>query len=354
MPLIKAPSPHNFAHNDTSKMMRLVLLATLPGFLALTAFFGWGTLIICLLASVVALASESLVLYLRKRPINFYLKDYSAVVTAVLLGLSLPPLSPWWIPCIGTVFAIVVGKHLYGGLGYNIFNPAMLAYAFLLVSFPVQMTLWLPPEGIGQLGFIETCQLIFNNHFDPAAIARIDALSGATPLDHVRTELSLSKTLDLIYSQPLYDAMLAGRGWEWVNIGFLLGGLFLVYKGIIHWQIPVALLLTLATWAFLMMGYDSDRYASPMFHLLCGGTMLGAFFIATDPVTAATSAVGRWIYGAFIGLTIYVIRTFGGYPDAVAFAVLLMNLAVPTIDYYTQPRSYGHAEAKFGRGKRER
>ncbi|HEX4975414.1 MAG TPA: electron transport complex subunit RsxD [Pseudomonadales bacterium] len=354
MSLIHAPSPQSFGHDDTSQMMRLVLLATLPGLLALTVFFGWGTLIICVLASIVALASESLVLYLRKRPIDFYLKDYSALVTAILLGLSLPPLSPWWIPCIGTAFAIVVGKHLYGGLGFNIFNPAMLGYAFLLVSFPVQMTLWLPPDGLTQIGFLETCQLIFNNHFDPASIARIDALSGATPLDNVRTELGLSKTLPLIYGEELYNAMLAGRGWEWVNIGFLLGGLFLIYKGIIHWQIPAALLLTLATWAFLMMGYDSDRYASPFFHLFSGGTMLGAFFIATDPVTAATSAVGRWIYGAFIGLTIYIIRTFGGYPDAVAFAVLLMNLAVPTIDYYTQPRSYGHEEAKFGRGKRER
>lgn len=354
MSLINASSPHTLAKNDTGHMMQHVVLATLPGLLTLTLFFGWGSLINCMIAAIVALACECVVLFLRKRPVAFYLNDYSAVVTAILLGLSLPPLSPWWISCIGTAFAILVGKHLYGGLGNNIFNPAMLAYAFLLISFPVQMTSWLPAAGLTQVGFIETFQLIFNNHFDPASIARIDALSGATPLDSVRSELGLSKTLPLIYSTSPFDGLFAGKGWEWVNIGFLLGGLYLIFKGIIHWQIPLALLLTLATWAFLFMGYDSDRYASPIFHLLSGGTMLGAFFIATDPVTAATSAVGRWIYGAFIGLTIYIIRTFGGYPDAVAFAVLLMNLAVPTIDYYTQPRTYGHKEAKFGRGKRER
>lgn len=354
MALINASSPHIAGKNDTGQMMLQVLLATLPGLLALTFYFGWGSLINCLIAAAVALCCESLALRLRKRSITFFINDNSAVVTAVLLGLALPPLSPWWLPVIGTAFAILVGKHLYGGLGNNIFNPAMLGYAFLLISFPVQMTAWLPADGITQMSFIETVTLIFNNHLDPASVAIVDGLSGATPLDTLKTDLGLSQTVPMIYEQPVFQGFLAGKGWEWVNIGFLIGGLYLVYHGIIHWQIPLALLLTLATWAFLFMGYDSDRYGSPLFHLLSGGTMLGAFFIATDPVTAATSAIGRWIYGAFIGLIIWIIRSFGGYPDAVAFAVLLMNLAVPTIDYYTQPRSYGHKEAKFGRGKRER
>jgi len=354
MALINASSPHIASKNDTGQMMLQVLLATLPGLLALTLYFGWGSIINCLIAATVAISCESLALKLRKRPIMFFINDNSAVVTAVLLGLALPPLSPWWLPVIGTAFAILVGKHLYGGLGNNIFNPAMLGYAFLLISFPVQMTAWLPAEGITQMSFIETVTLIFNNHLDPASIAIVDGLSGATPLDTLKTDLGQSKTVPMIYELPVFQGFLAGKGWEWVNIGFLIGGLYLVYQGVIHWQIPLALLLTLATWAFLFMGYDSDRYGSPIFHLLSGGTMLGAFFIATDPVTAATSAIGRWIYGAFIGLTIWIIRSFGGYPDAVAFAILLMNLAVPTIDYYTQPRSYGHKEAKFGRGKRER
>ncbi|MBL4608060.1 MAG: electron transport complex subunit RsxD [Pseudomonadales bacterium] len=354
MALINASSPHFASKNDTGQMMLQVLLATLPGLLALTLYFGWGSLVNCLIAASVAIACESFSLWLRKRPIAFYLSDNSALVTAVLLGLALPPLSPWWLPVVGTVFAILVGKHLYGGLGNNIFNPAMLGYAFLLISFPVQMTAWLPADGIMQMSFFDTVALIFSNHIDPASLAIVDGLSGATPLDTLKTDLGLSKTVPMIYELPVFQGFLAGKGWEWVNIGFLIGGLYLVYQGIIHWQIPLALLLTLATWAFLFMGYDSDRYASPIFHLLSGGTMLGAFFIATDPVTAATSAVGRWIYGAFIGLAIWTIRSFGGYPDAVAFAVLLMNLAVPTIDYYTQPRSYGHKEAKFGRGKRER
>jgi electron transport complex protein RnfD len=354
MALINASSPHIAGRNDTGQMMLQVLLATLPGLLALTLYFGWGSIINCLIAAAVAVGCESFALKLRNRPIMFYINDNSALVTAVLLGLALPPLSPWWLPVIGTAFAVLVGKHLYGGLGNNIFNPAMLGYAFLLISFPVQMTAWLPANGIFQMSFIDTAILIFNNHLDLASVAMVDGLSGATPLDTLKTDLGLSKTIPMIYELPVFQGVLAGKGWEWVNIGFLIGGLYLVYQGIIHWQIPLALLLTLATWALLFMGYDSDRYGSPIFHLLSGGTMLGAFFIATDPVTAATSAVGRWIYGAFIGLLIWIIRSFGGYPDAVAFAVLLMNLAVPTIDYYTQPRSYGHTEAKFGRGKRER
>ena len=354
MSLINASSPHVLGSNDTGHMMRLVLIALLPGLFALTFFFGWGSLINCMIASIVALCCESFALLLRKRSIIFYLKDNSALVTAILLAIALPPHAPWWIPVIGTAFAILVAKHLYGGLGGNSFNPAMVGYIFLLISFPVQMTSWLPAGSPDPLSFIETLSIIFNDHFDAAMIQQIDALSGATPLDLVKTELGLSKTVPMIYDFPTFDGVIAAKGWEWVNAGFLLGGLYLIYKGIIHWQIPLALLLTLATWSFLYMGYDSDRYGSPIFHLFSGGTMLGAFFIATDPVTASTSAVGRWIYGALIGLTIFIIRTFGGYPDAVAFAVLLMNLAVPTIDYYTQPRSYGHAQAKFGRGKRER
>lgn len=329
--------------------MQLVLLATLPGVFALTHFFGPGTLYNLVLASLTALACEAAMLKLRQRPVGFYLRDYSAVVTAVLLGLALPPYCPWWVVVVGTSTAIVLAKHLYGGLGYNPFNPAMVAYVILLISFPVEMTQWAAPRAV-----LEEGQSLMG---PVAALARIwletpvDAYSGATPLD-------LFKHLDGLTLQQVYEdealfreAQWAGAGWEWVNLGFLAGGLFLLYKKVFTWHTPVSMLVALGVMsAFFYDGGSSASGGSPLFHWLSGGTMLGAFFIATDPVTSATSRRGKLIFGATIGVTIYVIRHWGNYPDAVAFAVLLMNFAAPFIDYYTVPRSYGHAKARPGRG----
>lgn len=323
--------------------MLQVVLATVPGILALTWFFGWGVIIQMLLATVTAIASETLVLWLRKKPIAFYLQDYSAVVTAILLSIAIPPIAPWWIVVIGTSFAIICAKHLYGGLGSNPFNPAMVGYAFLLISFPLQMTLWLPAQGNfgGDTSVSELLQLIF-------AAADVDAYSGATPLDELKTQLGLAQTTEILTQMAVFNGAIAGAGWDWVNVAFLIGGVFLIFRGIIGWQIPLGFLLGIGLPALILHGYDMDRYASPLFHWFSGGSMLGAFFIATDPVSAATSNKGRLIYGLLIGLLIYLIRAFGGYPDAVAFAVLLLNLAAPTIDYYTQPRTYGHDKPNRG------
>lgn len=342
-------SPHAHSQNSTGKVMQLVILATLPGLITLSHFFGPGSLYNVVLACMTAVACEAAILKLRRRPVGFYLSDYSALVTAILLGLALPPYCPWWVVVVGTSTAIILAKHLYGGLGYNPFNPAMVGYVVLLISFPIEMTQWAMPrdllgEGESLMGPISALARIWME-------TPVDAYSGATPLDlfkHIEGE-----TVQQVYaSEALFvEGRWAGAGWEWVNLAFLAGGVFLLYKRVFTWHAPASMLLALGLMAaFFYDGGSSNSGGSPLFHWLSGGTMLGAFFIATDPVTSATSRRGKLIFGASIGVLIYVIRTWGNYPDAVAFAVLLMNFAAPFIDYYTVPRSYGHAKSRPGTG----
>ena len=341
MALMRITSPHAHGPQKTSWVMQQVLLATVPGLIVLTHFFGFGTLINVLWASILALAFEALALKLRKRPIGFYLGDYSALVTAVLLGIALPPYSPWWLITVGMASSILLAKHLYGGLGYNPFNPAMVGYVVLLISFPVQMTSWAPPRGAGELpGLMEALQACFTP-------GNYDGVTMATPLDVLKQNNSLLVE-DLWQANPQFGRW-AGVGWEWANIAFLAGGLWLLYQRIFTWHAPVAMLATLTLMAALFYdGGSSASGGSPLFHLLSGATMFGAFFIVTDPVSSAVSVRGRLIYGALIGVLIYLIRVFGNYPDAVAFAVLIMNLAAPFIDQYTQPRTYGHVKSGGG------
>ncbi|MCR6651008.1 MAG: electron transport complex subunit RsxD [Cellvibrionaceae bacterium] len=351
MAFIRVTSPHAHSANSTAGVMRQVLLATLPGLAALTVYFGPGTLLNLLLACTAAVAFEAAVLKLRQRPVMFYLRDYSALVTAVLLGLALPPYCPWWVVVVGIFFAIVVAKHLYGGLGYNPFNPAMVGYVVLLISFPLEMSQWATPKGAlvdGQslpaLG--EALSKVFG-------VADLDGYSSATPLDTLRQ--SSGQTLEDLYRGAAIFASgrWAGNGWEWVNIAFLLGGAYLLYKRIFTWHAPVAMLASLGVLAIVFYDSGSSNSAgSPLFHWLSGATMLGAFFIVTDPVTSAVSNKGRLIYGAGVGVLVFVIRTWGNYPDAVAFAVLLMNFAAPFIDYYTVPRTYGHNKAPRATAKK--
>ena len=342
MALLTLSSPHTHGPNSTQKVMLMVILATLPGLLVSTALFGFGTLINVVLACATALLSEAAILRLRQRPVGFFLKDNSALLTGVLLGLALPPFAPWWITVIAASFAVVFAKQLYGGLGNNPFNPAMVGYALVLVSFPVQMTTnWALSSQMTGSGFAplaDTLNAIF-------ASAPVDGYSGATPLDAYK-HLIDKQTASVVLQQDTFNGWLNG-GWEWVNLAYLLGGVFLIWRRIISWHIPLAMITGLALCS-LLFGWDKDMYTPLSLHLLSGATMLGAFFIATDPVSAATTVRGKLIYGAGIGVLLYIIRTWGAYPDAVAFAVILMNFAAPFIDAYTQPRTYGHKKARRG------
>lgn len=337
----RASSPHNRGTANTSQLMKQVLLALLPGTIASYWFFGWGVVVNLLLACLTAVVTEAAVTALRKKPVFNALGDNSALVTGALLALSIPPLAPWWIPVLGTIFAILIAKHLYGGLGFNPFNPAMVGYVVLLISFPLEMSQW--PAAVDMatpaLNFLSTILLVLFGTL-PDAVS-IDGLTMATALDYSKTQLRLGQTMAELSASPIVG-FLGARHWEWLSLMYLLGGLWLLYKKVINWHIPVAFLFSLALISTVFFMIDSDQFASPLFHLFSGGVMLGAFFIATDPITASTSNVGRLIYASGIGLLIYVIRTWGGYPDGIAFAVLLMNLAAPTIDHFYQPRAFGH------------
>lgn len=250
---------------------------------------------------------------------------------------------------LGTAFAIIIAKQLYGGLGQNPFNPAMIGYVVLLISFPVQMTTWLPPESLmtAPLDLNDTLMLIFSGHTaDGAVIHQLiqtaDGVSQATPLDSLKTGLRSGHSVVEILHQPIYQGEFAGLGWQWINAGFLLGGIILLLRGVIHWQIPVSFIVALAACSALGGYFTPHNAVPPMLELFSGATMLGAFFIATDPVTASTTPRGRLIFGGLIGALVWIIRTYGGYPDGVAFAVLLANITVPLIDHYTKPRAYGH------------
>lgn len=337
--MISITSPHATGNLSVSRIMLTLSAALVPGIACLIYFFGWGVLVNFIIAATTAIMTEATVLLIRKRPIAFFLKDGSALVTALLLACALPPLVPWWLVVVGTIIAILFGKHLFGGLGQNPFNPAMVAYALLLVSLPLLMTTrWVNIENVPT--FTETLAINFIGSMET-----IDGLTGATPLDHYKLNIS-RLTAEEVTENPIYSSF-GAVGWTPVNLAFLVGGIALLFTRIITWHIPVSLLGSLLLLAFLF-GADPDTNVPVSLHLLTGSTMLAAFFIATDPVSAATSNRGKIYYGAGIGVLIYVIRTWGNYPDATAFAVLLMNFAAPLIDHYTRPRVYGHSSAKKG------
>ncbi len=321
-------------------VMFKVAAALLPGIALAVWAFGIGVLVQIALAVAVALATEAACLKLRGYPLKPFLCDGSAVVTACLLALSIPPLAPWWLIVLGTFVAIGLAKHLYGGLGQNPFNPAMIGFAVLIVSFPAQMSRWAAPlllaqpdlDALAQVAFIFTGQL-------PQALS-FDAVAAATPLDAVRTGLLQHLPLADIFKAPLFGAA-GGVGQQWIALGYLAGGLYLFQQKIIQWRLPLAFLSGLALTAALFWLVDPAHYASPLFHLLSGGAMLGAFFIITDPVTSPTTPRGQLIFAGLAGLLAYLIRTLGGYPDGVAFAVLILNIAGPFIDQYTQPAVFG-------------
>ena len=315
--------------------MLRVLVALLPGIAAYVWYFGVAILLQVALASITALAAEALMLALRGKPLMLFLSDGSALVTAWLIALSFPSIAPWWLTVLGTLLAIIVAKHLYGGLGQNPFNPAMVAFALMIVAYPQLMSQWPAP---GATDLATQWQAIFG-------IRQIDAITMATPLDALRTALhaveARASVAAVLGSSPALGHF-GGKGWEWVAAGYLLGGLWLLQQRIITWHMPSAFLAALVAIAGLFSLIDGSQFAAPLFHVFSGGAMLGAFFIVTDPVSGATTPKGKLIFAAGVGVLTWIIRTFGAYPDGIAFAILLMNIAAPLIDMYTQPPVFGH------------
>lgn len=337
-------SPHLVSKGSVRRVMLIVIAALLPGATLYSYFFGWGVVVNIILALASAVTFEAVMLLIRKKPVFRFLGDGSAMLTGLLLALSLPPMTAWWIPVLGCFIAIVVAKQLYGGLGYNPFNPAMAAFAVLLISFPVEMSLWAAPLGLQNhvLGFWDFWHFSWFGQLPDNMI--FDEITSATPLDKLRTDLGQGLGVKEIQQAPVFGHW-AGRGTEWVSAAYLAGGLALMGLRIISWHIPVSILLVLATLAGINQLVDPEHSIGLSVHLLAGATMLGAFFIATDPVTAATTPLGKLVYGGGIGVLIFAIRTWGGYPDGVAFAVLLMGLTVPLLDQYALPRIFGARRA---------
>lgn len=330
---------------SVSSLMLQVLAALAPAAMAHVWYFGPGIIFNFLIAALFAAGSEAFMLSLRSRKPETGLKDYSALVTAALLAFALPSLTPWWVTATGALFAIIVAKHLYGGLGFNIFNPAMAGYVVILVAFPMHLNLWVAPR-MGDLDYqhltiLQTLYFTLTGAL-PDGIA-YDAISRATPLDVMKSGLNNARTVTEIRAIPIMGDF-GGRGWEWIGNFLAIGGFWLLIRKIIRWQIPVGIGIGLLLPATIMYMIEPGSHASPGFHLFGGATILCAFFIATDPVSAATSPRGRLIYGIGIGFLIFCIRNWGSYADGVAFAVLIMNMAVPAIDYLTRPHIIGHDE----------
>ncbi len=338
-----APAPFLLKDTSVSQVMTQVCIALVPGIAAYAWLVGPAILVQLVIATLAALLAETAMLRVQNKPLSLFLSDGSAIVTAWLIALTFPPLAPWWLVVIGTVFAIVVAKHLYGGLGQNPFNPAMVAFAVCIVAFPALMSQW-PSVGL-QLPLLDQINVILG------LAPRVDALSSATPLDAMKTALKLGEgrqdVASLLANQDIYGNF-AGRGWEWVAIGYLLGGLWMWQRKLITWHVPVSFIGAMTLLSGGLWLVNPAQFASPLFHLLSGGSMLGAFFIATDPVSGCTTPRGKLIFGAGAGLLAYIIRVFGGYPDGVAFAVLLMNLCAPVIDLLTQPRIFGMKDTGKG------
>jgi electron transport complex protein RnfD len=341
--LANRAGPFTHTVNTVTRTMVWVILALVPGTLYGLWLFGWPAVMLFAITLVSALAAEAAMLALLRQPVQSRLFDGSALLTGWLLAMSLPPWAPWWIGFLGSVSAIVLGKHLFGGLGQNMFNPAMVARIVLLISFPVQMTIWVAPAPFGSDG-----TPVFNQ-----AIAYVSGhapvpehMSAATSLGALKTELSrgisVAKTSEhLATPQQMAIGSESGSMGETSAVLLLAGGLLLMVLRIITWHIPVALLGTLAALAAASHALDPARFASMPIHMLSGAAVLGAFFIATDYVTSPVSRSGQLLFGAGIGALTWVIRSLGGYPEGLAFAVVLMNALVPLIDKGLRPRVFG-------------
>lgn len=335
-------APHAHAPVSVNGIMGAVMLALVPATLFGFWLYGWPALYLWLTALAAAALGEALALRLMGRPVWATLRDGSALLTGWLLALTLPPWAPWWIAALGSMFAVVAVKQVFGGLGQNVFNPAMAARVMLLISFPLEMTAWVAPTPLTSPqapGPLEALSITF-------AGATLDAVSSASLLGHVKTELGrgvdLSASLPEVYAAQaqLWGQRIGSLG-ETSALLLMLGGLYLLARGVITWQAPAATLLGVALPAAVAHALDPAHYLGAVPHLLSGGLVLAAFFIVTDPVTSPNTALGQVLFGLGVGLLTWLIRTFGGYPEGLGFAVLLMNAATPVIDRYVRPRIFG-------------
>ncbi|NLO67999.1 MAG: RnfABCDGE type electron transport complex subunit D [Bacteroidales bacterium] len=322
--LTVAHSPHQFGDDSVQKIMYRVLFALVPAFAVSLVFFGLGALIVTGVAVVSCLAFEYLIarFIIKTKPT---LWDGSAAVTGVLLAFNVPSNLPVWMIIIGSLVAIGIAKMSFGGLGKNPFNPALAGRVFLLVSFPAQMTSW-PVVG--------------------TRMNYLDATTGATPLGIIKEGVQNGQPVsELLAEIPEYSQMLLGNMsgslGEISALALLLGGLFLLWKKVITWHIPVSIIGTVLLFTGILWGINPEKYADPLFHLLPGGIMLGALFMATDMVTSPMTSVGQIIFGVGIGLITVLIRVFGAYPEGVSFAILIMNAFVPLINKYVKPKRFG-------------
>jgi electron transport complex protein RnfD len=337
-------SPYISNAPSVQTVMLKVLLALIPGILAYVWVYGTSILITLSLASLTAVATEAILLKWRGRPVTPFVTDLSAIVTAWLLALALPPIAPWWLIVVGVFFAIVVAKQLYGGLGYNPFNPAMVGYAVLLISFPLIMTKWPAPLSLASTSLTLSDQWQWVLYGLLPSNTQLDAITSATPLDYVKTQLMINQEINSIVEAPIFG-ILGGKSQEIIPLAYLIGGVYLIKERIITWHLPVAFLGTLALLSTVFFISDTTYFLGPFFHLMTGASMLCAFFIITDPVSGPTTQHGKLYFAAGVAILTYLIRVYGGYPDGVAFAVLIMNMCVPLIDAVTQPRVFGHPKS---------
>jgi Na+-translocating ferredoxin:NAD+ oxidoreductase subunit D len=333
---------HVGANTSVSHIMWQVMLALSPATVFGILCFGWPALNLFIITVSSAVFFEVFCIRLTGRAAKPVINDGSAILTGWLLAMTLPPWAPWWIGVVGSGLAIILGKHVYGGLGQNLFNPAMLARVALLISFPVEMTTW---PNVSPLFFAHSPSLFESWRITFTGLENVDAYTGATILGYIKTEFSQNRLLADILKD--YSSWLNFIGWTRGSTGETstlllgLGGLWLIQQRIIQWHIPISLLATVALLAGIFHLIDSQHYVSPLLHLNSGAMMCVAFFIATDYVTSPNTPTGQLVFGAGCGLLMFSIRTWGAYPEGAGFAVLLMNAATPLIDHYIRPRIYG-------------